>query len=112
MSFLSRIRLLHRHLASRPIVAAKMTTHNTNKACCTIPAVQSDYQPKGTFKPFGEFQKVYVTGPENTESALVCIFDIFGYDRASYLYHRILMRILCLASGHRPSKALTSSRPR
>lgn len=54
------------------------TIHNTNQACCTIPPVQSDYAPKGTFKPFGEFKKVYVTGPDSSENAIICIFDIFG----------------------------------
>ncbi|KAF8078238.1 hypothetical protein FPV67DRAFT_1405312 [Lyophyllum atratum] len=55
------------------------TTHNTNKACCTIPPVQSDYTPKGTFKPYGNFQRVYVTGPESSENKIVCVYDIFGY---------------------------------
>lgn len=55
------------------------TIHNTNTACCTIPPVQSDYTPKGSFKPYGIFKKVYVTGPENGENKIVCIYDIFGY---------------------------------
>jgi len=55
------------------------TVHNTNKACCTIPPVQSDYTPKGEFKPVGDFKKVYVTGQNNKENAIVCIYDIFGY---------------------------------
>ncbi|TFK36788.1 dienelactone hydrolase [Crucibulum laeve] len=53
--------------------------HNTNKACCTIPPVQSDYTPKGSFKPYGDFKKVYVTGSGSDKHALVCVFDIFGY---------------------------------
>ncbi|KAJ2919319.1 hypothetical protein MD484_g1097, partial [Candolleomyces efflorescens] len=53
--------------------------HNTNQACCTIPPVQSDYQPKGTFKSLGDFQRVYVTGPEKSDNAIVCVYDIFGY---------------------------------
>ncbi|TFK30728.1 dienelactone hydrolase [Coprinopsis marcescibilis] len=58
-----------------------MTTevHNTNKACCTIPPVQSDYEPKGTFKALGDFKKVYVTGPEKSDNAIICVFDIFGF---------------------------------
>ncbi|KAJ6575517.1 hypothetical protein B0H10DRAFT_2104034 [Mycena sp. CBHHK59/15] len=36
--------------------------HNTNTACCTIPPVQSEYTPKGSFKSVGDFKKVYVTG--------------------------------------------------
>jgi len=55
------------------------TVHNTNKACCSIPPVQSDYQPKGTFKSVGSFKKVYVTGPENSDKKIVCVYDIFGF---------------------------------
>jgi len=55
------------------------TVHNTNQACCSIPPVQSDYQPKGSIKPFGGFNRVYVTGPEKSENALVCVYDIFGF---------------------------------
>ncbi|KIY43379.1 dienelactone hydrolase [Fistulina hepatica ATCC 64428] len=52
--------------------------HNPNKACCSIPPVQSDYTPKGTFESFGDFKRVYVTGPQST-NAIVCVYDIFGY---------------------------------
>ncbi|XP_006454589.1 hypothetical protein AGABI2DRAFT_114336 [Agaricus bisporus var. bisporus H97] len=54
------------------------TIHNTNQACCSIPPVHSDYQPKGNIKSVGSFKRVYVTGSENT-SALVCVYDIFGF---------------------------------
>ncbi|KAJ3490173.1 hypothetical protein NLI96_g1616 [Meripilus lineatus] len=54
--------------------------HNTNVACCTIPPVHSNYEPKGTFKSYGGFKKVYVTGPETLgQSAIVCVYDIFGF---------------------------------
>ncbi|KIK71401.1 hypothetical protein GYMLUDRAFT_33563 [Collybiopsis luxurians FD-317 M1] len=56
-----------------------MTTHNTNQACCTIPPVQSDYTPQGSFKSVGNFNKVYVTGPSVSTSAIICVYDIFGY---------------------------------
>jgi hypothetical protein len=66
--------------------------------CCTIPAVHSDYTPKGTYKSLGKltlhvqrplrnfslvphtgaFQKVYVTGPEKSDSGIIAVFDIFG----------------------------------
>ncbi|KAF9454996.1 dienelactone hydrolase [Macrolepiota fuliginosa MF-IS2] len=55
------------------------TVHNTNQACCSIPPVQSDYQPKGTIKPLGDFKRVYVTGPPKSENAIVCVYDIFGF---------------------------------
>jgi len=53
--------------------------HNPNKACCTIAPVASDYKPQGTYKQFASFQKAYFTGPTDTDRALLCIFDIFGF---------------------------------
>jgi Dienelactone hydrolase family len=55
------------------------TVHNSNTACCSIPPVQSSYQPKGSFKSYAGFEKVYVTGPEDTGRALIAVFDIFGF---------------------------------
>ncbi|KAG6891087.1 hypothetical protein C0995_014177 [Termitomyces sp. Mi166 len=46
------------------------TVHNTNIACCSIPPVQSDYSPKGSFKPHAGFSKVYVTGPEDSDTKI------------------------------------------
>ncbi|KAG6857601.1 hypothetical protein H0H87_010169 [Tephrocybe sp. NHM501043] len=46
------------------------TVHNTNTACCSIPPVRSDYTPKGYFKPFGNFDKVYVTGLEDSATKI------------------------------------------
>jgi hypothetical protein len=34
--------------------------HNTNKACCSIPPVQSEYKPKGSYQKVGSFEKAYV----------------------------------------------------
>ncbi|KAI0932674.1 hypothetical protein AcW1_000274 [Taiwanofungus camphoratus] len=74
----TRLRALVHHLNH-----AKMSTttiHNNNAACCSIPPVKSDYTPKGTYKPYAGFSKVYVTGPEKPgDIALVCVFDIFGF---------------------------------
>ncbi|GJJ13917.1 hypothetical protein Clacol_008174 [Clathrus columnatus] len=56
-----------------------MTRFNSNAACCSIPPVQAFYQPQGTFRAYGDFKKVYITGPEKTDKALVCVFDIFGF---------------------------------
>lgn len=72
----TRLRSIVSHLG---VVRMSTTIHNTNKACCSIPPVQSDYVPKGSFKPFDIFKKVYVTGPENSETKVVCVYDIFGY---------------------------------
>ncbi|KAI5451334.1 hypothetical protein NCC49_001928 [Naganishia albida] len=52
--------------------------HNTNKACCSIPPVQSEYKPKGSYQKVGAFEKAYVIGDSKTH-ALICIYDIFGF---------------------------------
>ena len=74
---LSRLRAVLSHLPRSATMST--ATQNTNKACCTIPPVQADYQPKGAFKSLGDFQKVYVAGPEKSDNAIVCVFDIFGW---------------------------------
>lgn len=74
---LTRLRAVLHHFNRATMSTA---THNTNKACCTIPPVKSDYKPKGTYKSYAGFNKVYVTGPEKPgKLALVCVFDIFGF---------------------------------
>ncbi|KAF8349811.1 dienelactone hydrolase [Amanita rubescens] len=57
------------------------TVHNPNTACCSIPPVHSSYSPKGTFQSIGNFHRVYVTGPDVSENAIICVYDIFGYFR-------------------------------
>lgn len=72
------------------------TVHNDNKACCSVPPVPSSYQPKGTIQKWGGFEQVrcvrlsdsrlahflyvqvYITGPEKSDNAILCVFDIFG----------------------------------
>lgn len=76
---LNRLRTIAHHLNGPRMSTVSGIIHNTNTACCTIPPVQSDYTPKGLFKPYGNFKKVYVTGPEDSENKIVCIYDIFGY---------------------------------
>jgi hypothetical protein len=72
--FIRRFSVISRHL--NPL--ARMTTiHNTNEACCSIPPVLAEYTPKGTYKPEGAFDRVYVTG-DNKETALIVVYDIFG----------------------------------
>jgi dienelactone hydrolase len=55
------------------------SVHNTNTACCNIPPVQSDYTPKGTLKSYANFNKVYITGPDLSDNAIICVYDIFGH---------------------------------
>lgn len=76
---LTRLRTLIHHLNHAKMSTASSTIHNTNVACCTIPPVLSDdYTPKGSFKAHGGFNRVYVTGNESSDKAIVCVYDIFG----------------------------------
>ena len=51
---------------------------SVNKACCTLPPVQTDYKPKGTFEDVGGL-KSYVVGPKDSKLAVLMMYDIFGY---------------------------------
>lgn len=42
-----------------------------------MPAVKVDYTPEGTYKPYGAFDRVYVTG-DKSDVALIVVYDIFG----------------------------------
>ncbi|KAK0524200.1 hypothetical protein OC834_003692 [Tilletia horrida] len=51
---------------------------NTNKACCTIPPVKSDYSDfKGAYETI-EGLNTYVTGDASSKKAIVATQDIFG----------------------------------
>jgi len=48
-------------------------------ACCTVPPVTSSgYQEKGEWVTI-DGMKTYKTGPANAKSALLVIYDIFGF---------------------------------
>jgi hypothetical protein len=38
----------------------------TSEACLTIPAVESSYQPKGTYVELGEYERVYKVGEKSS----------------------------------------------
>ncbi|KAF9015456.1 dienelactone hydrolase [Cyathus striatus] len=74
---ITRLRTLFHHPRTTrvPMSTSAPLIHNTNKACCTIPPVQSDYTPKGTFKSYASFNKVYRTGPsECADKAMSAYF--------------------------------------
>lgn len=72
---LARLLVISRHL--NPLTRTMSTVHNTNKACCSIPAVKVDYTVEGAYKPYGAFDRVYVTG-DKSNTALIVVYDIFG----------------------------------
>lgn len=48
-------------------------------ACCSVPPVVSDgYKPKGDYLTI-EGLKTYATGPTTAKSAILTIYDIFGF---------------------------------
>lgn len=50
-----------------------------SKACCSIPpVVTSNYTPKGSYSEIGGL-RTYVTGDKNAKTAVLVIFDIFGF---------------------------------
>ncbi|KAF8608837.1 alpha/beta-hydrolase [Ceratobasidium sp. AG-I] len=53
------------------------TIPGDNQACCTIPPVESNYKPKGTFETF-ENISTYVIGDKASKKAIVVVMDIFG----------------------------------
>jgi len=55
-----------------------MSTDTSRDACCSIPPVEVDYTPKGSYVAFGGFKKVYVVGPKS-DKALLAAYDIFGF---------------------------------
>jgi len=69
--FVRRLLVISRHL--NPLAR----TMSTSEACCSIPPVQLEYTAQGTYKPYGAFDRVYVTG-DKSETALIIVYDIFG----------------------------------
>jgi dienelactone hydrolase len=49
------------------------------KACCTLPPVESNYEPKGTISTLDGGLEVYETGVVDSERLLLCTYDIFGF---------------------------------
>lgn len=55
-----------------------MATHGHSEACCTIPPVSADYKEKGSFLEL-DGMKIYKTGPSTATSAILIVYDIFGF---------------------------------
>ena len=47
-------------------------------ACCKLPPVEAEYTPKGSYETINGY-KTYVTGPEDSDKAILSIYDIFGF---------------------------------
>lgn len=55
------------------------TMSTQSKACCTVPPVVSEgYKEKGEWITINGM-KTYATGPKDAKSALLIVYDIFGF---------------------------------
>lgn len=60
-------------------VRSLATMSTQSKACCTVPPVVSEgYKEKGEFITINGM-KTYATGPKDAKSALLVVYDIFGF---------------------------------
>ncbi|KAK3644434.1 hypothetical protein LTR56_009686 [Elasticomyces elasticus] len=54
-------------------------TSTQSKACCTVPPVVAEgYKQKGDYSTI-EGMKTYATGPKSAKSAILVVYDIFGF---------------------------------
>ncbi|KAI9632341.1 Alpha/Beta hydrolase protein [Dioszegia hungarica] len=54
-----------------------MSVTNT-AACCTLPPVQAEYTPKGSYSDFTGL-KTYITGEKDAKQAVLIVYDVFGF---------------------------------
>ena len=66
--------------ATRKLAIRTLATMSTqSKACCTVPPVVSEgYKEKGEWITINGM-KTYATGPKDAKSALLVVYDIFGF---------------------------------
>ncbi|MCJ1353302.1 MAG: hypothetical protein MMC33_003287, partial [Icmadophila ericetorum] len=55
-----------------------MAMHGHSEACCSVPPSKADYKEKGEYIEI-DGMKTYKTGPSTATSAILIIYDIFGY---------------------------------
>ncbi|CAE6404412.1 unnamed protein product [Rhizoctonia solani] len=68
------------HIQSHPFSSAlntMSTIPRDNPVCCTIPPVESNYKPKGTFETINGFS-TYVIGEKTSKKAILVTMDVFG----------------------------------
>ena len=76
----TRAGLAHTRTHHHSISARRLATMSTqSKACCTVPPVVSEgYKEKGEWITINGM-KTYATGPKDAKSALLVVYDIFGF---------------------------------
>ncbi|WVR04030.1 hypothetical protein IAU60_001029 [Kwoniella sp. DSM 27419] len=71
---------------------------SSSHACCNLPPVQAEYTNKGSWTTMNGL-KTYAVGPEDAKSAVLFVYDVFGYspqilqgaDLIASQGHRVLM---------------------
>lgn len=63
-------------------------------ACCEPPAVvrsRDDYELKGSYKSYSVFEKAYITGPEDTNKAIIFMYALTDYRKSNgaFIFTRI-----------------------
>lgn len=66
---------------SRPPTTRALSTmsnvpEGVTAACCAPPAIvrsRDEYELKGAYKPYSVFDKTYITGPEDTDKAIIFV---------------------------------------
>jgi hypothetical protein len=71
---LARSTLNPKHVSTSAVI---MSSAKLNEACCSIPPVQTSYQPKGSYEDIAGI-KSYVVGNKSAKAVLINIYDIFG----------------------------------
>jgi len=55
-----------------------MAQHGHSEACCSVPPSKHDYKEKGSYFEI-DGMKTYKTGPSTATSAILIVYDIFGF---------------------------------
>lgn len=55
-----------------------MASHGHSAACCSVPPAKAEYSEKGSFIEI-DGMKTYKTGPSSATTAILYIYDIFGF---------------------------------
>lgn len=55
-----------------------MSRHGHSEACCTVPPAQANYKETGEYVEIGGM-RTYRTGPKTADTAILFVFDIFGF---------------------------------
>ncbi|KAI9278202.1 Alpha/Beta hydrolase protein [Phascolomyces articulosus] len=98
---------------------------SSQRACCTIPPVASNYEPVGTLETIKSDtvpeMSVYVVGPKDTKKAVIVFYDIMGFHNntkqfcdilAKYCGYKVLLPDFFRGSSWDPSRMTPEDIPK